>query len=269
MHRITSVKKIVGLLKIAQGWHKLKFLGVYFALFLKRKLGRVPKFTKGKELRFVIDRTPFSFWIKSQLDFDVLWDAVGEDQYEIPDIDSESIKTVFDLGSNVGATVIRFYTRYPNATIYAVEPDPDNFACLKQNVAPLDQERIVLTQAAVTDIHNSEVTFHIAKKNHWSSSIEKRPSGGEEISVKTVALDEFCGEHGISSIDIVKMDIEGAEDLALDGFQTYLHKVKYFIGEMHPGVMRSTVTEFLRRFNAFTVLELNTRTAIFKFLRLE
>jgi FkbM family methyltransferase len=238
---------------------------VYSTLSLKRLQGKNPQLGRQRCIHFTVSNTTFPFYIETQLDFDVLWDSMCEDQYELKNIVKDDIRVIFDLGSNIGTTVIRFYLKFPNATIYAFEPDPHNFERLQQNTAELkEQYRIKLFHRAISNEHNKDIPFYIGTKNHWSSSMMQRRNTGEEVMVKSAQLDALCAEQDIEGIDIVKMDIEGAEDLALDGF-TMLRKTRYFIGEMHPSLMRSTIKEFIDRIEGFEILAVNTSTGIFKF----
>ena len=55
----------------------------------------------------------------------------------------------------------------------------------------------------------------------------------EEVDIEAVRLDSFCVEHHISEIDLLCMDIEGAEYNALIGLGDYINKVNYIITESH------------------------------------
>jgi FkbM family methyltransferase len=214
------------------------------------------------------------FFIKDSLDFDVLLDSMLKDQYFLIDLEKDevrsSVKVIFDLGTNIGTAAIKFYQKFPKAIIYCFEPDPYNFERLQKNISLLAQpERIKIYNFAVSDSDNEKVSFYRGSSNHWSSSLIKRGSTGEEVIVETITLDTFCSKNNIEKIDILKMDIEGAESDALDGFKNNLTIVDYFIGEMHPVEMRDSVSSFVARFNSFAIKYLNTDTGVFKFKNLK
>ncbi len=267
MERPRSIRRLYDLLSMSDGlWFMSKLLFSYGILSFKRKIGKSPVFREGVYLQFRYKTSSIGYYLKTQLDFDVFWDSLVVDQYGIPStkLDPESVKTIFDIGSNIGTTVILFYNKFPHATIYAFEPDPHNFKRLSEHVALLGEgaKRVRLYNVAVTDAHGESIPFFIGTKDHWSSSILKRTVTKDEVIVHTVNLDTVCQEEGIQKIDIMKMDIEGAEDLALDGF-TKLPCVTWFMGEMHPTLMRSTIKEFMNRFVGFEIVSLDTSTGVF------
>jgi FkbM family methyltransferase len=245
---------------------KIKLLTTYLFLSIKRKTGGRAVLEKGVYLQFRYRSNHIGYYLKTQLDFDVFWDSLVVDQYALPgDAQSaEAVKVIFDIGSNIGTTVLPFFYKFPQATIYAFEPDPHNFKRLSEHVALLGEgaKRVKLFNVAVTDIHNGSIPFYIGTKDHWSSSILKRSVTKDSVEVRTVNLDTVCSDEHIEKIDIMKMDIEGAEDLALDGFKK-LPYVTWFMGEMHPTLMRSTIKEFINRFEGFEIVSLDTKTGVF------
>jgi FkbM family methyltransferase len=273
MERPRSPKRLYDLVLITNGtWYRVVLVCVYVYLSLLRRLGKKPVLKgDGVYLEFSYKDSKVGYFVETQLDFDVFWDSLVEDQYTLgPEVSSSSVKTIFDLGSNIGTTVVAFYHKYPNATIYACEPDPHNFNRLKRHVALLKEgsTRVKLFNVAITDTDGGVIPFFIGTKDHWSSSILKRSVTNNEVSITTRSLDGLCTTEAIEHIDIMKMDIEGAEDLALDGF-TQLQKVKWFLGEMHPTLMRSSIKDFIYRFIGFELRSLNTATGVFTCVRMD
>jgi FkbM family methyltransferase len=266
MRYINSYRKFRDLIKTATGISKIKVFVLYLILSFKKKTGMVPCFKKSQKIELYAHDEKINFFIKNQLDFDVLWDSMCIDQYEIEE-DRDTIETILDIGSNIGTTVIAFYYKFPNAKIYAFEPDPHNFKRLQENVSLLpDTSRIILNNVAVSDVHGEVLDFYVSAKNHWSSSLSKRKETDVKVTVKTTSLDGFCKEQNILSIDLVKMDIEGAESKALDSFDQ-LNSVKYFLGEIHPGIMDDSIMEFILRFKSFNIEYFDTVSGVFKFVK--
>ncbi|MCK9282344.1 MAG: FkbM family methyltransferase [Melioribacteraceae bacterium] len=251
-------------------YYKVKVLALYIILYLKGNFGYIPSFKKEKHVSILVGNDSLPFFLKDKLDFDVLLDSVYDDQYSLIDIEGNvnknNIKVVFDLGANIGTATLKFYQKFPNATIYCFEPDPYNFERLSKNISLLDKkDRIKLYNYAVSDSDNGKVSFYRAKSNHWSSSLKKRDCTEEEVLVETITLDTFCINNTINKIDVVKMDIEGAESEAMKGFVNSVFHTDYIIGELHPKLMKDTTLEFLARFNSFDLEYLNTSSGIFKF----
>jgi len=132
---------------------------------------------------------------------------------------------IFDVGANKGGTYQMFRSLFPQATIHAFEPDPRVYEKLKAKAGNDPQAH--LHQLAVSD-SNAELQFHVTQASEKNSLLAPLPPGGanpseaanallETIKVQSVTLDDFTAQQGITRIDLLKMDIEGAEIRALEG----------------------------------------------------
>jgi FkbM family methyltransferase len=121
---------------------------------------------------------------------------------EIPGFDP---KVVVDLGAHIGMASIYFAHRYPKARVIAVEPEPSNFAALVRNTR--SYPTIAPIQAAIWK-KDGEVT--LGRSNaHPKGSFQILPNG--DVHVRAMTLHTLMQEIGIRSIDLLKVDIEGAE----------------------------------------------------------
>ena len=139
---------------------------------------------------------------------------------------------IFDVGANKGGTYQMFRSLFPQAVIHAFEPDPRVYAKLKAKAETDPQAQ--LHQMAVSD-SNGELEFHVTVASEKNSLLAPLPPGGtdssaaanavlEKIKVQSVTLDDFAAQHGIARIDLLKMDIEGAELRALEGARDLLQR---------------------------------------------
>lgn len=110
---------------------------------------------------------------------------------------------IIDCGANVGFSVAYFKMRFPQAKILAFEPDPENFALLQKNLAHATFSNIELRKQAVAE-NAGQVAFvgnatvgGIIESGHLKNS----------FFVEAVKLSDEITE----IVDILKMDIEGAE----------------------------------------------------------
>ncbi|MFZ1770460.1 MAG: FkbM family methyltransferase [Caldilinea sp.] len=120
-------------------------------------------------------------------------------------------KLIVDCGANVGYASVFFLTRFPQAHLIAVEPDPDNVELLRQNLAPYGPRAKVI-QAAIWSEAVGLIVEHsrVERNAQWGTWV--RPSLPHETSdVNGIDLASLLVESGHHAIDIVKMDIEGAE----------------------------------------------------------
>lgn len=150
------------------------------------------------------------------------------------------IRTIFDLGANIGLASIYFAIQYPNAAIYAFEPDPQNFSLLKKNTSDFKNIRIFPLAVGAAD---GSADFYSFPDRGISSSLKAR-AGGEKIRVETKKLDTLLAEFHISTLDLLKYDIEGAEYEVLRAF-TGIKRVRYMLGEVHTDLIGVPAEEFL------------------------
>jgi FkbM family methyltransferase len=125
--------------------------------------------------------------------------------YDLPD--DVQPEVIVDLGSNVGISVLYFADRFPNARIIAVEADPDTFRLLEANTSRLSQ--VTCVHAAITD-HDGEVPLYSGAES-WGASTMPAPEHSTRHVVPSLTLDRLAEQHGVERIDLLKMDIEGAE----------------------------------------------------------
>ena len=129
---------------------------------------------------------------------------------------------VVDLGANIGYYTLLFAKLVgETGTVYAFEPDPTNFALLKKNVEINEYKNVVLEQKAVSDKSGS-VRLYLNEENKGDHRIYNSGEGRKSIAVKSVNLDNYFEVH--QRIDFIKMDIQGAEGLALKGMKNILSK---------------------------------------------
>ena len=135
------------------------------------------------------------------------------------------IPVIIDCGSNIGLSVLYFKKIYPEAKVIAFEPDPGNFALLKQNVEMNQFAKVELNKAAVW-IYDGEISF--ASKGSEASHIS--PNGDKE-KVSAISLKKILDQY--PEIDFLKIDIEGAEDYVIEDIKLSLDKVKNLFLEYH------------------------------------
>jgi FkbM family methyltransferase len=154
---------------------------------------------------------------------------------------------IFDIGSRDCEQSIEFYNVFPNSKIYAFECNPNTIDLCKNNIKQYS-DRITLIEGAVCDYDGTITFYPINQKktittwkdgNPGASSIFK--SNGmytietyiqDEITTMCHRLDSVMNKYNISKVDIIWMDLQGAELLALKGLGNYLQNVKYIHTEV-------------------------------------
>lgn len=159
-------------------------------------------------------------------DIDMFYEVFWRRNYALP-VDGEKVVNIVDLGSNIGMTIQWWAGLFPEATIVAVEPDPANFELLQQNTRNLPRCRLV--RAA---IGNRDGSTSIRRSRYaYNSVVDDRG----ELKVDQISMPSLMAQYCISSIDLLKIDIEGSEKFLLNADNSWLGKVKYIVMEIHEG----------------------------------
>ena len=128
--------------------------------------------------------------------------------------ESKKIKTIIDLGANIGSETIRFAINHPESNIFSVEAQVDNFSILKLNVEKNKFKNIKLYNRAAYSEDGIELTLFNcssgANRNEAFSIKEATSNITKEI-VSSISINQILSENNLNEIDILKIDIEGAE----------------------------------------------------------
>lgn len=131
-------------------------------------------------------------------------------------LSTEPMRTVLDVGANVGAWSLLAAAAFPNATIYALEIVPSTAETLRARTAGVS--RIKVFDHGLAD-HTGTLTvrFNPAATTHTTFTDYPHGWAGERIDARVMRGDEFLAREGIASVDLLKLDVEGAEHLVLRG----------------------------------------------------
>jgi len=159
---------------------------------------------------------------------DVILAVLGDEEEFETELFKKEIKrgdVVLDIGANIGYyTLIAAQPVGENGKIFAFEPDPANFALLQQNVKAFGYQNIIVVQNAVTS-KTGKLKLYLAKDSKADHRIYDSQGDREFIYVEVVKLDDYFKNFD-GKIDIIKMDIQGAEMGAIEGMRLLLHKNK-------------------------------------------
>lgn len=123
-----------------------------------------------------------------------------------------------DIGAHVGLyTVIAASRVGPTGRVYAFEPSGETFALLQENVALNGHANVECVRAAVSDRAGTADLYLAGEHIRAASSLGRADYTDGTEQVSCVTIDEFLTARGSLRADAVKMDIEGAERLALRG----------------------------------------------------
>lgn len=143
-------------------------------------------------------------------------------------LSNQEASVIFDVGANIGQTTSRFRRRYPYADIYSFEPFPNAFDRLRERFHKDPRIHTYClacsSKAGQADLHISSVGVLNSLLPPIDDSNRGFSRARESVTVLTTTIDVFCGEHNIDYIDILKIDVQGAEELVLSGSRGMLDR---------------------------------------------
>ena len=212
------------LASLGSGTGRAKIFSVTAFFGLRRILRRHG--TRLISIRVQIDGTPRAIVVSDYGELEVMRDIFLDEDYSVEGLPVP--KTILDVGANIGLAALYFRACYPDAQIIAVEPDPTTFFKLTRNVG--GDGRVLLVNAAASD-HDGEVVLFQPAAYSIASSVKRSEGAASEVRVRATTLDALCDEMRLSRIDMLKLDVEGAEVEALEGFARLSEVQRVLAGE--------------------------------------
>lgn len=133
---------------------------------------------------------------------------------------SETPRTVFDVGANVGESSVEFARAFPGAQVFAFEPDPKTFDKLQRGISSYAKQ-VKAFNVGLGRTPESR-TLTINKGSGGNSFLKVSPgisshATGDwtlahgEVIAEIHTVDDFCSQNKIESIDLIKIDTQGYE----------------------------------------------------------
>jgi FkbM family methyltransferase len=152
-------------------------------------------------------------------------------------------KLIIDCGANVGYASVYLLSKFPEARLIAVEPDPGNLKWLRRNLEPYGDRATVLESGVW-----SHPVGLIVEANHgdgleWARQVrESRPDETPQLTATDVAT--ILENSGADSISILKLDVEGSEEVIFSShYERWLDRVENIVIELHGEKCESTFHE--------------------------
>ncbi len=140
-------------------------------------------------------------------------------------------RLIVDCGAHIGCASLFFTLRYPDARIVSIEPDKDNYQILTRNLGSL--ENVTTINAAVW---NESAPVEIANPGTSPTGLYVKESDPQATDVvRGVTISEILNDCPELRIDILKLDVEGAERrlFSSDSCHDWLPKIRVLIVELH------------------------------------
>ena len=136
----------------------------------------------------------------------------------------------------IGLSACYFATRYPNATIIAIEPDEENFGLLKQNTERFQNVHAI---RAALWAESGSVSLKDPGQGDWALRVAESDSADaghpESCSqeIRAVTINEIRKEYDIDKIDLLKVDVEGSEKEIFADADSWISFVDAICIELH------------------------------------
>jgi FkbM family methyltransferase len=151
--------------------------------------------------------------------------------------------TCVDVGANWGYfTLLAAHLTGVQGTVLALEPDPRLFPTLRQNVDANGLEQVEVLQLAASDTSESRwLEGHDRRDGNRGTShlVHALRDEASSFRVETSTIDALLDVRNVRTVDLLKMDIEGGEALALRGMRNGLAAQRYtrILLELHPTML--------------------------------
>lgn len=149
-------------------------------------------------------------------------------------------RLVIDGGANVGHSTAYLLTRFPEAQVIAVEADDRNFEVLEQNLAPYGDRATAINAA----IWSRGGTLALSRGTYldgreWSTQVVEA-SASELPTVAGIDVGTLLQATGMERIDVLKLDVEGAEVPIFRHSEDWIDRVDLIAVELHDDECRAT-----------------------------
>lgn len=176
----------------------------------------------------------FQVWHENSKEYHSLRREIfGENIYYV-DLENKS-PVIIDVGAHIGLSMLYFKMLYPSSKVVAIEPHPNIVKILRKNVEMNRLENVEVVEAAVGK-REEERSFFIDIDDEWLSSSSffrgawNNTQKNREIKVNVVKLGDLIK----TKVDLLKLDVEGAEEEVLLSLGNKLSMVEHILFEYHP-----------------------------------
>ncbi len=167
---------------------------------------------------------------------------------------------IIDGGANIGLASILFANKFPRAEIIAVEPDLSNFEILKENVRYY--KNIRANRSAIWS-KNCYLKAEDIGAGKWMIVV-KETDNEDPVSFRSVTIDSLLENRNQNSINMLKLDVEGAEkEIFSSDCHNWLIKMDMIIIELHDRLIQGCTKTFNRAIEPYNYKKVRNGENIF------
>jgi len=223
--RLRRVPFLVGLWRFLLRWRQQDFRRkwLYYALALRNTL------FLGRLIKVQVGGVSFHIAPRGAVAMD-LWSGLRFERHELELILSIARPDTifFDVGANTGLFSLAIAQKVSHARVYAFEPCAWSFKVLMENIRFNGLDNVMPIRTAIGDYTGEAVLLINAKGKDGLNTIgsptrsDCKVVGHEKVPI--VTLDAFVKNNNISRVDVMKVDVEGAELLIFRGAEDLLRR---------------------------------------------
>lgn len=168
----------------------------------------------------------------------------GQYNIDIPFMPS----TIIDGGANIGLASVYFSHRYPSVSIVAVEPSQENYTVVEKNIVNYSN-----VKAKLGGIWNDNKHLIIVNANDNDNSfMVEEVDASTPGSIAAYSIGSIMEEMNWSTIDILKLDIEGSEKEVFEkNYDSWLPHTKMIIIEVHDHMRKGAAKSVFTAINKY------------------
>ena len=183
-----------------------------------------------KMITLQLEKQNCSIYLRSEQADIAVYREIFVDRQHAIDL-SFAPRAIIDGGGNIGMAAVDFALRHPLARIITIEPEKANFEILRMNVRAFPN--ITPIRAALWK-HETELALLDPGLGAWGFRTSADPSEMQRSpTVSALTVQSIMDNFKIDVIDILKLDIEGAEREVFETSSVWINKVRVLIVELH------------------------------------
>jgi FkbM family methyltransferase len=157
---------------------------------------------------------------------------------------------IIDCGANIGLASLYFKWKYPNTKIVAIEPEPSNFKILDRNISYYYPD----IEGLMTGVWNKRAWLSVSdefNRGKWGFTVIELPELTDKV-VRSVTVGELLKKYQRTEIDILKMDVEGAEKEIFEAnYEDWLPHTKVILIETHDRFKKGCSAAVIRAISSY------------------
>lgn len=199
------------------------------------------------EINFEDNALAYPFYLrKNTSDIDVFREIIGENLYSI-DFKLEP-KVIIDCGANIGVSAVYLTNKYPESKIICIEPEINNYNLLLKNT--FNYTNIICYNTGVWNC-NDNLVIDDPGLGDWGFRVQKE-NNNTTHSFKALTINDIMKKHNIQNVDLLKVNIEGAEkELFESNYDYWIPKTFCMIIELHDHMKTGCSQSVLKALNEF------------------